>query len=95
MRIVILAATALLAVSYSAPAFAQSRTYADCWAAAEKLGGPYGAPHSAYVKRCMAGSKVANAPPKQKTTVGLRHPLADRPDALFVLPEATPGRPRV
>jgi hypothetical protein len=69
MRTVLLAITAVVAVGYSAPAFAQSRSYADCWAAAEKLGGPYGGQHKTYVERCMAGKgKVAGLPPPQKTT---------------------------
>jgi hypothetical protein len=73
MRIVLLAITAVVAVGYSAPAFAQVRSYADCWAAAEKLGGVPGGQHTTFVQRCMTGKgKVAGAPPPQRATPELR-----------------------
>jgi hypothetical protein len=73
MRTIILALTAVAAVSYAAPASAQMRSYADCWAAAEKLGGTPGGAHTTYVQRCMAGKgKVEGAPPPRKPTPELR-----------------------
>jgi len=78
MRTIILATTAaFITIGYTAPAFAQSRTFADCWALAEKLGATYGNPHRGFVTRCMAGTKVANAPPKQKPTPALRAEARD------------------
>ena len=72
MRTVIFAVTAMVAVSYSAPAFAQARTWQACWDLAEKLGGTYGSPHRTFVARCMAGGATAGAPPKSRPTPQLR-----------------------
>jgi hypothetical protein len=72
MRTVILAVTAMVAVSYSAPAFAQVRSWQACWDLAEKSGATYGAPHNGFVRRCMGGSAVKGAPPKQAPTPVLR-----------------------
>ena len=73
MRYVILAATAVLALGYTSPAFAQTRSFADCWSLAEKSGATYGRPHRDLVARCMAGNApMANAPPKQRPTPQLR-----------------------
>jgi hypothetical protein len=95
MRIVILAATAVLAISYSAPAFAQARSYQVCWDLAEKSGATYGAPHHGLVTRCMAGSAVKGAPPKEKPSPQLRAE-AKTYSACWALAEArgaTPGAP--
>jgi hypothetical protein len=73
MRTAILAITAMVAVSYSAPAFAQVRTYNDCWEAAEKLGGAPGGAHTTFIQRCMAGKgRIAGVPAPQKPTPELR-----------------------
>jgi hypothetical protein len=73
MRTIIFAATAaILTVCNAAPSFAQSRTFADCWALAESRGATYGAQHRGFVARCMAGNKVANAPAKLTPTPALR-----------------------
>ena len=95
MRTIILAATAVLAVSYSAPAFAQARSFQACWDLAEKSGTTYGNPHRGFVSRCMAGGRVAGAPPKEKPTPQLRAE-ARTYSACWTLAEArglTPGSP--
>ena len=95
MRIVILAATAVLAIGYSAPAFAQARSFQACWDLAEKSGRTYGSPHQGFVTRCMDGSAIAGAPPKQAPTPALRAE-AKTYSACWALAEArglTPGSP--
>jgi hypothetical protein len=91
MRTIILAIAAVAAVSYSAPASAQMRSYADCWAAAEKLGGTPGGQHKTSVDRCMAGKgKIAGVPAPVKPTPALRKE-ARTFDACWTLAEARIG----